>query len=120
LIGTLGFDQRKGDVMDDAKEGFFGLPHDLFFGIVAFLQAEAAAGTAASAAALAALASLAKEEHAAAAPKVQPRTIDVVFKALELKADLDALVNTPTAGLPAAIAAFGAKLDNLAKFWNGQ
>ena len=106
--------------MDDAKAGFFGLPHDLFTAIVAFLQAQAAAGTPASAAALSALASLAKEEHAAAAPKVLPRTIDVIFKALELKTELDVLVNVPAAGLPAAIAAFGTKLDKLADFWNGQ
>jgi hypothetical protein len=107
--------------MDDyAKELYFGLPHDVFAAIVVFLQTTAAANNAASPAALNALASLAKEEHAAATPKIQPRVIDVVFKALELKNDLEALQNIPAAGLPAALAAFAGKLDNLTNFWNGQ
>jgi len=106
--------------MDTGKEGYFGLPEDLFLAIVVFLQAQAAPGATAPAAALAALAALAAEEHAAAVSQYQPRLIDVVFKAIELKADLEALQNVGPADLPAALAAFTVKLNNLANFWKGQ
>jgi hypothetical protein len=105
--------------MDTGKEGYFGLPEDLFLAIVAYLQVQAAPGAPAAAAALLALAALAAEEHAAAVSRYQPRLIDVVFKAIELKADLEALQNVPTASLPAALAAFTTKLNKLAAFWKG-
>lgn len=107
--------------MADSKEFYFGgLPEDLFAGIVGFLQGVAGGGTPAAGAALSALVSLAQSEHAAAASTVQVRGIDAVFKAIELKADLEALNTVSTAGLPAALAAFKGKLDNLAKFWYGK
>src|SRR5262245_34197989 len=120
-IGTSGFSLRKGDAMPDWKEGYFGgLPEDVFAGSVVFLQGVAGGGTAAAGAALSALVSLAQSEHAAAASTYQVRSIDAVFRAIELKADLEALKVAPAAGLPAALAAFKGKLDNLANFWYGK
>jgi hypothetical protein len=106
--------------MDNKDVYFGGLPDDLFNGIVAFLQGLITAGGPAAAAALSALVSLAQSEHAAAASMVEVRPIDAVFKAIELKDDLEALKATPAAGLPGALAALKAKLDNLAKFWLGK
>lgn len=107
--------------MDSGKEGFFGgLPEDLFNAILVFLQGLAGGGTPAAAPALSALVSLTKSEHAAAASMAQVRPIDAVFKAIELQTDLVALSAAPAAGLPAALAAFKGKLDNLANFWLGK
>jgi hypothetical protein len=107
--------------MDNSKEGFFGgLPEVLFNQILAFLQGLAAGGGAAAAPALSAIVSLAQSEHAAAASTYQVRPIDAVFKAIELNNDLIALQGTPAAGLPNALAALKAKLDNLTNFWYGK
>lgn len=107
--------------MPDSKEGYFGgLPEDLFNESLVFLQTVAGGGTAAAGAALSALVSLAQSEHAAAASTFQVRSIDAVFRALDLKADLEALKVAPAAGLPAALAALKGKLDNLTNFWYGK
>lgn len=107
--------------MPDSKEYYFGgLPEDLFADSVAFLQGVAGGGTAAAGPALSALVSLTQAEHAAAASTFQVRSIDAVFKAIALKADLEALKTAPTAGLPTALAAFKGKLDNLTNFWYGK
>jgi len=107
--------------MDSSKEGYFGgLPEDLFNQLLAFLQGVAGGGTPAAGSALSALVSLAQSEHAAAASTFPIRPIDAVFKSIELKADVEVLKNTPTAGLPPALAALKAKLDKLALFWYGK
>jgi hypothetical protein len=107
--------------MPDSKEGEFGgLPQDLFTQVITFLQGLAGGGTAAAGPALSALVSLAQSEHAAAASTFQVRPIDAVFKAIDLKADLDALVAASTAALPGLLAAFKGKLDKLADFWYGK
>lgn len=106
---------------DNYKEGYFGgLPEDLFKGIATFLQGLASGGTAAAGPALGALVSLAQSEHAAAASTYQVRPIDAVFKAIDLNTDLDALSAASAAALPAALAAFKAKLDKLTDFWYGK
>ena len=107
--------------MDQAKEGYFGgLPEDLFNLLVTFLQGVAGGGTAAAAPALACLVSLAQSEHAAAASAVNVRLIDAVFKIIELGKELDNVKAAPAAGLPAALGALKARLDNLAQFWLGK
>jgi hypothetical protein len=109
----------------DPKEPFFGgLPEDLFNDLVAFLQATATCPGGAPgpevAAALSVLVSLAQSEHAAAASTFQPRMIDVVFKALEIKAAFDALKGSAGNILANQLAALKAKLDKLTDFWKGK
>jgi hypothetical protein len=113
--------EKENAMPEGSKEGYFGgLPEDLFTQVTAFLQGLAGGGTAAAGPALSALVSLAQSEHAAAASTFKVRQIDAVFKAIDLKADLDALNAIGGAALPGALAAFKGKLDTLAKFWYGQ
>ena len=106
---------------DNSKEGEFGgLPEDLFNQVVTFLQGLASGGTAAAGPALSALVSLAQSEHAAAASTYQVRPIDAVFKAIDLKADLEALKVATGTTLVTALGVFKGNLDALAKFWYGE
>jgi len=104
-----------------SKEGYFGgLPDDLFSSVVAFLQVTSA-DTVAGKAATTALAALAGEEHSAANTIFDVRTIDAVFKAIELKADLEILKTIGGgAALVGPLGAFAGKLNDLAKFWAGK
>ena len=106
---------------DSSKEGEFGgLPEDLFSDVITFLQGVAGGGTSAAGPALSALVSLAQSEHAAAASTFKVRPIDAVFKAIDLKADLEALRVASGTALITALGTFKGKLDKLADFWYGE
>src|SRR5262249_5837385 len=98
---------------------------DLFNELVAFLQTTATCAGGGTpgpevAAALSVLVSLTQSEHAAAASTFQPRIIDVVFKAIEIKTIFDALKSASGTVLATQLGVLKAKLDKLKDFWNGK
>src|SRR5262245_44098662 len=110
---------------DYPKEGYFGLPESLFNAIVAFLQTTATCpgtGTAGPevAAALSVLISLAQAEHAAAVSTVEVRTIDLIFRAIEIKTEFDKLAALSGTPLATQLGTLKGKLDGLKDFLNGK
>jgi len=105
------------------KELYFGgLPETLFGQIVTKVQGVAGSGASPdAAAALVALVSLANEEHAAAASNVQVRQVDAIFRAIEIQAEFNKVLNAPSGPpLVAELTALAGLLDKLRDFWNGK